>query len=82
MKNRTIFEGAATAIITPMTAQGVDYERFGTLIDWQIESGIDALVVSGTTGESSTMTDEEHRQVIAFAVKRAAGRVPIIAGTG
>ena len=77
-----IFEGAATAIVTPLTANGVDYEAFGKLIDWQIEKGVAAIVVAGTTGESSTLTDEEHREVIAFAVKRAAGRLPIIAGTG
>ena len=83
MKLQTpIFEGAATAIVTPLTENGVDYEAFGKLIDWQIEKGVAALVVAGTTGESSTLTDEEHREVIAFAVKRAAGRLPIIAGTG
>lgn len=79
---RPIFEGAATAIITPLTADGVDYAAFGKLIDWQIEKGVAALVVTGTTGESSTLTDEEHREVISFAVKQAAGRLPIIAGTG
>lgn len=79
---KPIFEGAATAIITPLTAEGVDYNNFGRLIDWQIASGVAALVVAGTTGEGSTLTDEEHRDVVAFAVKRAAGRVPIIAGTG
>lgn len=79
---KTIFTGAATAIITPTNENGVDYETFGRLIDWQIESGIDAIVVAGTTGESSTLTDEEHRSVIKFGVERAAGRVPIIAGTG
>ena len=82
MKNKTIFEGAATALITPLTPDGVDYENFGRLIDWQIEAGIDALVIAGTTGEGSTLTDEEHREVLDYAVKRAAGRVPMIAGTG
>ena len=77
-----IFEGMATALITPITENGIDYEAFGKLIDWQIEEGIDGLVICGTTGESSTLTDEEHRDAIEFAVKRAAGRVPIIAGTG
>lgn len=77
-----IFEGMATAIITPLTENGIDYEAFARLIDWQIEKGINGLVVCGTTGESSTLTDEEHREAIAFAVKQAAGRVPIIAGTG
>lgn len=79
---KPIFEGAATAIITPLTENGVDYQKFGKLIDWQIEKGIAALVVTGTTGESSTLTDEEHREVISFAIKQAAGRLPIIAGTG
>ena len=82
MKNQTIFEGAATALVTPLTADGIDYEAFGRLIDFQIESGIDALVVCGTTGEASTLTDDEHREAIAFAAKHANGRVPIIAGTG
>ena len=81
MKN-TIFTGAATAIITPMTEQGVDYESFAKHIEWQIEQGIDALVIAGTTGEGSTLTDEEHREVIRFSVEQIAGRVPVIAGTG
>ena len=79
---KTIFEGAATALVTPLTENGIDYGAFGRLIDWQIESGIDALVICGTTGEGSTLTDEEHRAAIEYAVKRAAKRVPIIAGTG
>ena len=79
---KTIFTGAATAIITPLNADGIDYEQFGRLIDWQINEGIDAIVVCGTTGEASTLTDEEHRDAIAFAVKQVAGRVPVIAGTG
>ena len=58
MKN-TVFTGAATAIVTPMTEQGVDYESYGKLIDGQIEQGIDAIVAAGTTGEGSTLTDEE-----------------------
>ena len=81
MKN-TIFTGAATAIVTPMTAEGVDYEQFGRLIDWQIEAGIDAIVVAGTTGEASTLSDDEHKEVIRYCVERVAGRVPVIAGTG
>lgn len=81
MKN-TIFEGAGTAIVTPLTEKGVDFESFGRLIDWQIEEGIDSIVVAGTTGEGSTLTDEEHREVIDYCVKRVANRVPVIAGTG
>lgn len=79
---KTIFKGAATAIVTPLTKDGVDFETFGRLIDWQIDEGIAALVVAGTTGEGSTLTDDEHRMVLRFAVERAAHRVPIIAGTG
>ena len=82
MKNQPIFEGAASAIITPLNAQGVDYPALEKLINWQIESGIDALVICGTTGECSTLTDEEHRQVLKFSLEVAAGRVPMIAGTG
>ena len=79
---KTVFTGAATAIVTPLTADGVDYEAFGRLLDWQVAEGIDAIVVCGTTGESSTLTDEEHKGAIKFAVDRIAGKVPVIAGTG
>ncbi len=79
---KPIFEGMATAIITPITAEGIDYDAFAKLIDWQIDEGIDGIVVCGTTGEGSTLTDEEHKEAIAFAVKQSGGRVPIIAGTG
>ncbi len=79
---KTVFTGAATAIVTPFKNNEVDYDTFARLIDWQISEGIDALVVCGTTGEASTLTDDEHRDVIAFAVKHVAGRVPVIAGTG
>ena len=83
MKQKTLFRGIATALATPMTSSGaIDYDAYGRLIDWQIESGVAGLVTCGTTGEASTMTAEEHRQTIAFAVKRTAGRVPVIAGTG
>ena len=82
MKTNSIFRGAATALITPMTADGVDYPALKKLINWQIEEGIDALVICGTTGESSTLTDEEHREVLRFSMEVAAGRVPMIAGTG
>lgn len=82
MRTKPIFEGAATALVTPLTAEGVDFEALGRLIDWQIDGGIDALVICGTTGESSTLTDEEHRAAIKYAVDRVAGRVPVIAGTG
>lgn len=81
MKN-TVFTGAATAIITPMTESGVDYESFGRLIDWQIASGVHAIVAAGTTGEGSTLSDKEHKEVLRFCVERVAGRIPVIAGTG
>lgn len=79
---KTVFQGIATALITPLNENGIDYELFGKLVDWQIESGIGGLVVCGTTGEASTLTDDEHRDAIKFVVERAAGRVPVIAGTG
>ena len=82
MKN-TIFTGAAIAIITPMNSDGsINYERLGELIDFQIENSTDAIVICGTTGEASTMSDEEHIECIRYAVKKTAGRVPVIAGTG
>ncbi len=82
MKQKTIFKGAATALVTPTTKDGVDYAAFGRLIEWQIAGGIDALVICGTTGESSTLTDAEHRACLKFAADTVKGRVPIIAGTG
>ena len=77
-----IFRGAATALVTPFTDNGVDYESFGRLIEWQIEKGIDALVIAGTSGEGSTLSDAEHKAVIKYSVEKVAGRVPVIAGTG
>ena len=82
MERKPIFTGAASAIITPMNENGVDYENFKKLLNWQIEEGIDALVIAGTSGEGSTLTDEEHREVLKFAVEVVGGRVPVIAGTG
>ncbi len=82
MKN-TIFTGAAIAIITPMNADGsINYDVLGEMIDSQIENSTDAIVICGTTGEASTMTDAEHLDCIRFAVERVNGRVPVIAGTG
>lgn len=77
-----IFEGMASAIITPLNEKGIDYELFAKLIEWQIAEGIDGLVVCGTTGEGATLTDEEHKSAIEFMVKQVNGRVPVIAGTG
>ncbi|MBR5533827.1 MAG: 4-hydroxy-tetrahydrodipicolinate synthase [Ruminiclostridium sp.] len=81
-KQNPIFRGIATALVTPTTPNGVDYDRMGKLIDWQIEKGINALVICGTTGESSTLTDAEHREVMRYSIERVAGRVPVICGTG
>lgn len=78
----SIFTGAGTALVTPFNKKGVDYDAFEALVEYQIENGIDALIVCGTTGESSTMTKEEDLGAIEFVVKQAAGRVPVIAGTG
>ena len=81
MKN-LIFRGIATAMVTPMTATGVDYDALARFIDFQLEEGINALVAVGTTGESATLTPQERKEVIRFTVERVAGRVPVIAGTG
>lgn len=82
MKN-TIFTGAGVAIITPMNADGsINYDGFAENIEYQITNGTDAIIVCGTTGEASTMTDEEHIECIRFAVEKTAGRIPVIAGTG
>lgn len=79
---RTIFKGMATAMVTPMTPEGVDYEVLGRFIDFQLSQGINALVAVGTTGESATLSPEERKEVIRFTIDRVAGRVPVIAGTG
>jgi len=80
---KTIFTGAACAIVTPFHEDGsINYPLFGELIDFQIAGGTDALVVAGTTGEASTLTDDEHVEIIRYAVEKTAGRVPVIAGTG
>ena len=81
MKN-TIFTGMATAIVTPMTATGIDYDALARFIEFQIESGINAIVVMGTTGENATIEPEDQKKVIAFTVEKVAHRVPVIAGTG
>ena len=79
---KPIFTGMATALVTPMTPEGIDYEAFGRFIDFQIESGINALVAMGTTGENATIEPADQYEVIRYTVQRAAGRVPVIAGTG
>ena len=82
MAKNTIFTGTATALITPLDENGINYELFGKLVEFQINQGVNALVVCGTTGEASTLTDDEHREAISFVSKTVAGRVPVIAGTG
>lgn len=82
MQKSTVFTGAAVAIITPFTNNQVDYPQLGAMIERQIAGSTDAIVICGTTGESSTLTDEEHRECIRFCVEKVAGRVPVIAGTG
>ncbi|MBR3569500.1 MAG: 4-hydroxy-tetrahydrodipicolinate synthase [Oscillibacter sp.] len=77
-----IFTGCGVAIVTPFKNGGVDFDAFGKIIDWQIESGADAVVVCGTTGESATMSNAERLQTVEYCVKRVGGRVPVVAGTG
>lgn len=80
---KTIFTGAGVAIVTPMNADlSINWELFGKIIDDQIANGTDAIIVAGTTGEASTMTDEEHTKSIYYTVERVAGRVPVVAGVG
>ena len=81
MKN-TIFKGMATAIVTPMTPTGIDYEALGQFLEFQIASGINGIVVMGTTGENATIEPEDQKRVIAYTVEKVNHRVPVIAGTG
>ena len=79
---KSIFTGAATAIITPFSNGAIDYDSFGRIIEDQISGGIDAIVVAGTTGEAATLTHEEHCECVKYVVEKVEGRVPVIAGTG
>lgn len=79
---KQLFIGSAVAIVTPFTEDGVDYQTLEKLIEFQIEGGSDGIVICGTTGEASTMPDDEHIAVIKFAVEKVNKRVPVIAGTG
>ena len=79
---KPLFQGMATALITPMTPEGIDYDTLGRFIEFQIESGIQALVVMGTTGENATIDPADQQKVIRFTVQKVAHRVPVIAGTG
>ena len=82
MEKQTIFTGSAVAVITPFKDNKIDYESFGHIIEFQLSNKTDAVVVCGTTGESSTLTDDEHKECIEYVVKKVNGRVPVIAGTG
>ena len=77
-----IFTGAGVAIITPFTEDGINFTELGRIIEDQIAGGTDAIIITGTSGESATMTDEEHKAAIKFAVDQVKGRIPVIAGTG
>ena len=78
-----VFEGSAAAVVAPMAENGaIDFEAMGKLLEFQLENGTDAIVVNGTTGESSTLQDEEKYKLIEFTVKRVHGRAPVIAGAG
>lgn len=78
-----VFTGAGVAIVTPFKENGeVNYEKFAELVEFQIENGTDAIIVCGTTGEASTLTHEEHLEVIRFCAEKVAGRIPVVAGTG
>lgn len=76
----SIFKGCATALVTPFSDSGVDYDSLGRLIDFQIENDVGALVILGTTGEAATMSEDEKIDVVKFSVKAADGRVPVIVG--
>ena len=79
----SIFKGAGVAIVTPMKENGeINYDVLGELIEFQIANSTDAIIICGTTGESATLSEEEHSEAIRFAIKKTAGRVPVIAGTG
>lgn len=82
MKKEPIFTGSAVAIITPFTDTGVDFEKLEEIIEFHIKNNTDCIVVCGTTGESSTMPDEEHKAVIKFTIDKVNKRIPVIAGTG
>ncbi len=79
---KTVFKGSGVALITPFTENGVDYDELARMLEYHVENKTDAIVICGTTGEASTMPDEEHCAVIKFAVDKIAGRIPVIAGTG
>lgn len=77
-----LFKGSGVAIVTPFTENGIDFDKLGELLDWQVESGTDAIIICGTTGEATTMSDVEKKAAYKYTVERIAGRIPVIAGTG
>lgn len=79
---KCIFTGSGVAIVTPFTDDGIDFEKLGELIEFQIREKTDAIIICGTTGEASTMSDDEHVEAIAYTVRKANGRIPVVAGTG
>ena len=79
---RIVFRGAGVAIVTPFDESGINFDELGRLIDYQIENSTDAIIITGTTGESATMTDDEHKAAIKFAVEHVNKRVPVVAGAG
>lgn len=78
----SLFKGSGVAIITPFNDRGIDFKKLEELLEWQIKSGIDAIIICGTTGEASTMTEKERKDAIKFTVDTVKGRIPVIAGTG
>ena len=78
-----VFKGSGVAIVTPFHAdESINYDRLDELIDYHCENGTDSIIICGTTGESATMTEEEHMECVKFAIERTKGRLPVIAGTG
>src|SRR5256714_15509280 len=82
MAGKTSFAGSFTALVTPFCNGGVDEQAFRGLVDWQIAEGTDGLVPVGTTGESPTLSHEEHGQIVEWCIEQAKGRAPVIAGAG
>ena len=82
MNKELIFKGVGTALITPTTEKGIDFENLDKLIEFQIKEGVNAIIIAGTTGEGSTLNDKEHRELLEFSMKKINHRVPMIAGTG
>ncbi len=78
----TIFKGSGVAIVTPFNENGINFEAFGRNLDWHVDNGTDAIIVCGTTGEASTMSQDEQEQAIRFTVEKINKRIPVIAGTG